>query len=236
MRQEPRIQSKGPIGTVISGVAGSIGLISEGIHEYKARKREKLAVNQESTVQDTNSNVSSASVSDQTDQPLQEQNDEEQWALDDAQEQIAPERTTEPKKPPRDISLAVQQFAHKHPLQQISQGATVPKLAFPVILPQRRPKDRSRGFIRAYAPVLADCGVSQESFLEFLELFNEVTLASHWLQVINFASIGAQYVPSLEAVAIHIAVMLSVAAATEVQGRARSVRMLSYCRKLMLLP
>jgi hypothetical protein len=41
-------------------------------------------------------------------------------------------------------------------------------LPFPVVLPQRRPRTKSRGFVRAYAPVLADLGIDQASFLEFL--------------------------------------------------------------------
>jgi hypothetical protein len=39
----------------------------------------------------------------------------------------------------------------------------------PVVIPQRRPGSKFRGFVRAYAPELADCGISQDMFLEFLE-------------------------------------------------------------------
>lgn len=47
-------------------------------------------------------------------------------------------------------------------------------LPCPVIIPQRRPRKRDRGFARAYAPVLADCGISQDVFLEFLEDLDKV--------------------------------------------------------------
>ncbi|KAF3392065.1 hypothetical protein DPV78_010296 [Talaromyces pinophilus] len=40
------------------------------------------------------------------------------------------------------------------------------RLPCPVIIPQRRPRKRERGFVRAYAPVLADSGVSEDVFLE----------------------------------------------------------------------
>jgi hypothetical protein len=39
----------------------------------------------------------------------------------------------------------------------------------PVVIPQRRHGSKFRGFVRAYAPELADCGISQDMFLEFLE-------------------------------------------------------------------
>lgn len=57
----------------------------------------------------------------------------------------------------------------------------IQRLPCPVIIPQRRPRKRERGFVRAYAPVLADSGVSEDLFLEFLEDFdrvNEVLLPS----------------------------------------------------------
>ncbi|GAM43034.1 hypothetical protein TCE0_044r17526 [Talaromyces pinophilus] len=48
------------------------------------------------------------------------------------------------------------------------------RLPCPVIIPQRRPRKRERGFVRAYAPVLANSGVSEYVFLEFLECFDRV--------------------------------------------------------------
>lgn len=43
------------------------------------------------------------------------------------------------------------------------------RIPCPVIIPQRRPRNKDRGFVRAYAPVLADCGINQDVFLQFLE-------------------------------------------------------------------
>lgn len=47
-----------------------------------------------------------------------------------------------------------------------------PRLQCPVIIPQRRPGMKIRGFVRAYAPVLADYDVSQATFLKFLKDFH----------------------------------------------------------------
>jgi hypothetical protein len=52
---------------------------------------------------------------------------------------------------------------------------TVQKLPVPVIIPQRRPRFKGRGFVRAYAPLLADSGISQEMFIEFLEVFDKAS-------------------------------------------------------------
>jgi hypothetical protein len=49
------------------------------------------------------------------------------------------------------------------------------RLPFPVIVPQRRPGAKKRGFVRAYAPVLADCGISQDCFLKFISDFHKAS-------------------------------------------------------------
>jgi hypothetical protein len=55
------------------------------------------------------------------------------------------------------------QFLRNHPIPRELQNQPRPtgRLPLTVVLPQRRPKDRSRGFIRAYAPVLENCGIDQ---------------------------------------------------------------------------
>lgn len=52
------------------------------------------------------------------------------------------------------------------------------RLPCPVVIPQRRPGSKFRGFVRAYAPDLADSGISQDMFLEFLEMFYEASRVS----------------------------------------------------------
>ena len=46
-------------------------------------------------------------------------------------------------------------------------------LELPVIVPQRRPEDKSRGWMLCYAPVLESCDISQTEFLDFLTSFNK---------------------------------------------------------------
>lgn len=53
------------------------------------------------------------------------------------------------------------------------------RLPMPVIIPQRRPGAKKRGFVRAYAPVLQDTGISQEVFLRFINDFHKASQVRH---------------------------------------------------------
>lgn len=48
-------------------------------------------------------------------------------------------------------------------------------LSYPIVIPQRRLENRSRGFPRVYAPALEGCGIGQETFLSFIESLNRET-------------------------------------------------------------
>jgi hypothetical protein len=52
------------------------------------------------------------------------------------------------------------------------------RLPCPVIIPQRRPKDKERGFIRAYAPALLECGIDEATFLNFIDSLNQAAKVS----------------------------------------------------------
>lgn len=120
----------------------------------------------------------------------QEDGDEEQWDLDDAQDDLLRREPVHPNKRPfaRDPKRMVQYFFDDYPLPQEIQSPG--RLTLPVVLPQRRPKDRTRGFIRAYAPELMNAGIDQDMFLDFLETFNTATQASPWMNAINMAGIA----------------------------------------------
>ena len=61
------------------------------------------------------------------------------------------------------------------------QGGARGSLPCPVIIPQRRPGSRSRGFVRAYAPDLENCGITQPMFLDFLDQFDTCCQANPWI-------------------------------------------------------
>lgn len=47
------------------------------------------------------------------------------------------------------------------------------RLEMPVIITQRQPKVRTRGFIKAYAPLLEGAGIDQPAFLDFIDKLNK---------------------------------------------------------------
>ena len=49
----------------------------------------------------------------------------------------------------------------------------------PVVIPQRRPGSKTRGFIRAYAPMLSDYDIDQETFLTLLKSFQKASHVCH---------------------------------------------------------
>lgn len=57
-----------------------------------------------------------------------------------------------------------------------------------VIIPQRRPKTRSRGFIHAYSPVLSQIGIDQATF-------NASLKPNEWLYAMNLAGLSEIAVP-----------------------------------------
>ncbi|OIW27864.1 hypothetical protein CONLIGDRAFT_453291 [Coniochaeta ligniaria NRRL 30616] len=96
------------------------------------------------------------------------------------------------------------------------------RLPNPIVIPQRRPKDRTRGFVRAYAPDLLRCGIDQATFLRFIDGLNASVAASGAVQAINLAGSAAGAVPAsvfIGAPIIGLAVQVAAGVYTEVSAR-----------------
>lgn len=149
----------------------------------------------------------------------QEEGDEEQWELDDAvEEQLSHSRSDD--EPAQDATQLVDAFMRTQP-PPTYDTATSQGLPCPVIIPQRRPRDKKRGFVRAYAPILEDVGIDQRTFLDFLKAFHQSSKSSPWLMAVNIAAAGAGMVPSPIAMGVSIGVQFLVGVAMEVQARTR---------------
>lgn len=151
---------------IIKAVGAGIGLATEA---YAAKQKSQPSVPQSSSSAAAPEYCENDDNSDQDEIPekVKLQDDEVLLELDEAQ----PPAYT-PETAIRDgVDQLVQNFQIQHP----SIPATRPQqqLASPVILPQRRPENRQRGFIRAYAPSLDDCGIDQQTFLDFLDSFDK---------------------------------------------------------------
>jgi hypothetical protein len=221
------------IGKVVGGVASGIGLVSEGISEKKKRNAAKK--NAAEQLEHHENNVDTP-IQPPSYSEAMEEHDEEQWDLDDAQYDMdlkhvgdtscrdisSPEPTsaTSAETVIRNVHKLTDAFMAKHPVPEYISEA--PRLELPVILPQRRPKARARGFIRAYAPILEIKGIDQATFLEFIETFDKASQASPWIQAINLAGFATIPLAPPFSILVQIALQQAVNVATEVHSRTRT--------------
>ena len=116
----------------------------------------------------------SKAVDDESDSSVSDIDDEE-LDLDEAAEEVRNAEGTRRPPPsgnmasPAAIKTLVTSYVEQFPPPRRPIGV----LQRPVILPQRRPGNKERGFVHAYAPMLQDVGISQEAFLSFFEYFAE---------------------------------------------------------------
>ncbi|CAD6446038.1 b9ebadb1-6125-4a64-b8c0-a1a5ee814530 [Sclerotinia trifoliorum] len=129
----------------------------------------------------------------------------------------------------RDISF----YAHELPDQRIPPARG---LSCPVILPQRRPEDQSRGIIRAYSPELACCGIDQMTFLEFIDDFNEAHKSSPYLDAVNVAAQGVGFAPGISPMVVSMVVPIAVRAAKGYQTQRQSTSFLDRANTDLFIP
>ncbi|KAJ5159788.1 uncharacterized protein N7482_006792 [Penicillium canariense] len=110
------------------------------------------------------------------------------------------------------------------------------RLPYPVIIPQRRPGAKKRGFVRAYAPVLADQGISQDAFLKFISDFHKASQASMWLQVIVVAANITGFSPSLTVALTAAAIQIVADTAQQFQIRHRTNSYLDRANQEIFMP
>lgn len=217
----------------LQGLAAGIGLISEASTAHKMKKQQHPLLPQEEAPTYKNMAVHRGEP------PAYEAPGEdhmgstgvtileEQWALDDVQEELSStsqppnvQKDNKSREPVDQVDLA-QSFASKYPAPppySLYADAPRPQLSAPVVLPQRRPKDRERGFIRAYAPALGNCGIDQDMFLNFLDTAEKSCQAAQWLNAINLASIGTIWLPSITGMAVSVAIQIATDIAIAADG------------------
>lgn len=174
------------------------------------------------------------------------ESDEELWDLDEAgPESPATEKREEDDddddtdKPGREEAL-VNEIMEKHrpALAAATElGFERTPLPVPVIIPQRRPRTKARGFVRAYAPLLGECsGISQETFLLFLNNFQKASKASSIFPVIFISAAIAGLAPSVIAMAVSNAVQVAAGVGMEIQTRQRTNSFLDEMNEQLFRP
>lgn len=215
------------------GIAAGIGLVSESISAHKAKKQNQSAQEspENTTERQHNSEEEERFIHKLSTEKCGDPEHptrilEEQWALDEAQEELRHGSEEHASSPPKyteiDEASLAHQFAYAHPAPPpyvVNEDLPQSRLSAPVVLPQRRPKTRDRGFIRAYAPALAECGIDQTMFIDFLDTAEKACQAAPWLQAINLASIGTIWLPSVTGIAVSIAIQIATDIAIAADGR-----------------
>lgn len=111
-----------------------------------------------------------------------------------ADENLPSYYATHPAEAERDADALITTYLNDN-LTAVRRG----KIPHPVCIPQME-VGFDMPFARAYAPGLAELGISQEVFLDFIDGLNTAMIASPPLQVVDFAGliIGFVYVRVFE--------------------------------------
>lgn len=215
-----RSEVGGPLGALVQGAAAGVGLASESLQHHREKKRAQKQQEQQSTT------AGHSTSQDERGQGgnLPEESDEAAWQLDEAQDDLAGEANRasmdNSQNAPGDVSALADDFIRTHRSEEAPGRSG--RLDLPVVITQRRPKARTRGFIQAYAPLLENAGIDQPAFLDFIDKLNKAVQPSPWIQAINLASLAAQHVPEPVSLAVSIATKMAADAASEVHSRAKT--------------
>lgn len=144
---------------------------------------EKKSIHQEELSSDSDSDYLYDDLS-----PLE--NDEEAWQLDEVAASTEPPSYEDATSDDADSLVRDVLSARKS-----GPSKPVGKLSLPVIIPQRRPRNKSRGFVRAYSPVLENVGIDQQTFLRFLKSFHASSQANPCFTAVIVAASVAGLVP-----------------------------------------
>ena len=144
----------------------------------------------------------------------QDDDDEDDWIRDETQDQIERDSgvAVASGNDAADVDQLVADFERRHPPPKyIPKGGILP---CPVVIPQRRPGTRHRGFVRAYAPVLNEASIDQETFMDFLkgfdkainkmQFFNAANLAVAVSVISYTAAVAPSAIVQFSAMAVHI--------------------------------
>jgi hypothetical protein len=161
---------------------------------------------------------------------------DEDWFLDDAADVVDPPAYTEHEAEQiaenaniKDLEAQVLRIA-PHP------STITSRLPLPVVLPQRHPHTKARGFVRAYAPALNDVAIDQDTWLLFLKNLHLASKASKGLNVVFIAATAAGVVPEMITQIVSAAVQVAAGASIEMQRRYRANAFLDQMNERLFKP
>ncbi|ROW04750.1 hypothetical protein VMCG_04838 [Cytospora schulzeri] len=171
-------------------------------------------------------------------------NDEAAWELDEMAERVAP-----PSRADSETAAAVGEGEseevkvekEEQMIRELLRMAGPPpqpvrRLPCPVIIPQRRPRNKDRGFVKAYAPVLDECGVGQDVFLKFLKSWLAACKTDPWIDVLFIAAGVVGMLPEVAAKVVGTVVQVAAGTAKELQSRTRRNTFLDRVNQELFMP
>jgi hypothetical protein len=190
------------IQAAVKGASTGIGLAGEKYHDHKERKA-ALALAKGEIPSSTLPGISPEALLNPLEPGAETANDERIWALDEASgrppsyDESDPEHRPMPERTVSDLVHNV--FASLMPHENRPK-----RLPYPIIIPQRRPGERTRGFAQAYPPDMEAFGMDQAAFLRFLQSFHESSQAAPWLQALFISAQAVGVYPSHITMAVSI--------------------------------
>lgn len=200
---------------------------NQAVFELSDEKANALIASGQAVPVDDHRDRSIADGQAEDDDDSSDEDDERDWALDEAagedEPPVAPRSGQEPKKKyALDATATIESLGAIVLSKFPPPPRSTPQLRCPVIIPQRRPGASGRGFIRAYAPDLAEFGIPQEGFLSFLKVQQEASKASPLLNVVYVGAGIIGCVPHGAAMITSVVVSIAVGACIKHQESQRT--------------
>ncbi|OAL03674.1 hypothetical protein IQ06DRAFT_366302 [Phaeosphaeriaceae sp. SRC1lsM3a] len=222
--------SGGPVGGFVRGIASGIGLVTES---YQHRKEKQAFKTESGSKNENHLSFADEEVVPQHNAHLSQQMDEASWELDEAQDQVSGDESGRPNALEVDPADLANAFRNTH--AQSPHHATG-QLSLPVVITQRRPNARTKGFVRAYSPLLEDIDISQTTFLDFIDKLNKSLAPSPWLEAINLAAAAGHSVPAPFTIMISLAAKKAADAASELHSRSKANKFLDEINETYFAP
>lgn len=168
----------------------------------------------------------------------EDDDDEIAWELDEAQEIADPpsyDETLEKDAQTPEGDVDVPKLV-RGVMQKVGPFRSQKRMPYPIVIPQRRPGAKARGFIRAYPPILENYGVPQDAFFTFLKNFQLAAKPDKWIEAVFVAAAIVGNVPSIYAMAVSIAVQVATGTAMELQRRYRANTFLDQMNETLFKP
>lgn len=211
MKAEHSHKEGGPLSLLSKGVVSAVGLATE-VHRYRQEKKVTTKQQQQDPLETSLGSKTQDTLSSNGDSNIDDLDGDIRHVSKEppAYEELAP-RLSWSDSPSPDAK-ASRDLSHE-----------VKPLPDPIILSQRRPGSKARGFIRAYPSTIGKYkGIDQTTFLSFLKEFHQQSQASHIFEIIMIGAEGGKWAPSAIAMAVGMSVQVAAVGAKELQARYRT--------------